>query len=78
MATGDSRGIDVFVLGSSVMSPAALSCVYDTHWVPDTRRGGLCCFLLCELDYRKAVITHWLIRSVDSLSLELDSVCGVV
>lgn len=30
VAEGDSRGIDVFVLGSSVMSPAALSCVYDT------------------------------------------------
>lgn len=30
VAGGDSRGIDVFVLGSSVMSPAALSCVYDT------------------------------------------------
>lgn len=33
VAGGDSRGIDAFVSGSKVMSPAALSCVYDeqTH-----------------------------------------------
>lgn len=30
VAEEDSRGIDASVLGSSVMSPAALSCVYDT------------------------------------------------
>lgn len=31
VAGGDSRGIDVFVSGSKVMSPAAPSCVDDTQ-----------------------------------------------
>lgn len=36
VAGGDSGGIDAFVSGSKVMSPAALSCVCVTHRGPNT------------------------------------------
>lgn len=39
VAGGDSRGIDAFMSGSKVMSPAALSCVYDTRTSRHTHKA---------------------------------------
>lgn len=59
VAEGDSRGIDVFVLGSSVMSPAALSCVYDTLGTtryPQKSTELFSCLLVAPLTFRDEVL----------------------